>query len=257
MNRAAGLGAATEAASQFTVQLPLTFRDGFDNPIFGMDGCPYNAPTGVVASAAYNLPDAGNGTVTLTIPEFVLTQFGAPGVGCPGPRTIPQAVRVLSVERLDEGTAFIHYGYTTTQGDAPLVDLFGTLAVSDWLYLKFHFCGPSTPSETCPFPTGPTNLIEVEFTYRAINQGPVANAYRVRGEYLGAIPGATPQASGPPQLVPAQVASNPVQVSWSAGPDGTPQHYVLHAGTSAGASNVGVFPRWGWPRRLPPPCPQA
>lgn len=58
----------------------------------------------------------------------------------------------------------------------------------------------------------------------------------------GGIPGPGAQPPGAPRLAPAVVTGQRVTLSWTAGPGGAPQNYVLVVGTSAGASNVGSFP---------------
>jgi hypothetical protein len=52
-------------------------------------------------------------------------------------------------------------------------------------------------------------------------------------------------APGPPVLTPTQVQSNPITLSWTAGPGGAPTNYTVHAGTSTGASDLGSFPLGG------------
>jgi hypothetical protein len=47
---------------------------------------------------------------------------------------------------------------------------------------------------------------------------------------------------GKPTLVATQVMSNPITLTWSPGPGGMPERYVLHAGTAANSSDLGVFP---------------
>ena len=59
---------------------------------------------------------------------------------------------------------------------------------------------------------------------------------------LGPAPVALP---GTPSLSPAQVAANPVTLSWSPGAGGTPSSYTVYAGTSPGASNLAVAPMGG------------
>jgi hypothetical protein len=49
---------------------------------------------------------------------------------------------------------------------------------------------------------------------------------------------ALPAPPGAPVLVAAQVASNPVTLTWSPGPGGAPTNYTVHAGTAPGASNL-------------------
>lgn len=53
---------------------------------------------------------------------------------------------------------------------------------------------------------------------------------------------ALPTPPGAPALVAAQVASNPIQLTWSPGPGGSPTSYTVYAGTSPGASNLAVAP---------------
>ena len=59
---------------------------------------------------------------------------------------------------------------------------------------------------------------------------------------LGPAPVALP---GTPVLSLAQVAANPVTLSWSPGAGGTPSGYTVYAGTSPGASNLAVAPMGG------------
>jgi hypothetical protein len=53
---------------------------------------------------------------------------------------------------------------------------------------------------------------------------------------------ALPTPPGAPTLVAAQVASNPILLTWSPGPGGSPTSYTVYAGTSPGASNLAVAP---------------
>jgi hypothetical protein len=47
---------------------------------------------------------------------------------------------------------------------------------------------------------------------------------------------------GAPQLFATQVTANPVTLTWAAGPGGAPSQYVIVAGTTPGAADLGTFP---------------
>ncbi len=49
------------------------------------------------------------------------------------------------------------------------------------------------------------------------------------------------QTPGPPSLTVSNPSMNPISLSWSPGLGGAPQQYSLHAGSSPGASDFGVF----------------
>ncbi len=51
-----------------------------------------------------------------------------------------------------------------------------------------------------------------------------------------------PTPPGAPVLSLAQVSSNPVTISWTPGPGGTPSSYTVHAGTVPGASDLAIAP---------------
>lgn len=72
-----------------------------------------------------------------------------------------------------------------------------------------------------------------------LNGGPSA----LDGEALRAIYGTpvTPPPPGQPSLT-GSTANNPVSLSWTAGSGSAPEQFVIHVGSSPGASNVGVFP---------------
>lgn len=53
---------------------------------------------------------------------------------------------------------------------------------------------------------------------------------------------ALPTPPGAPTLVATQVAANPVTLSWSPGPGGSPSSYTIYAGTAPGASDLVVAP---------------
>jgi hypothetical protein len=53
---------------------------------------------------------------------------------------------------------------------------------------------------------------------------------------------ALPTPPGAPALVAAQVASNPIALTWSAGAGGAPTSYTVYAGTAQGASNLAIAP---------------